>query len=253
MKDLSEKIAWVSGGGSGVGASIALSLAMAGAKVIISGRTENSLSAVSKAHDNISSMLCDFTNRASVDACCQQIKNDMGQLDIVVANAGIASSAPFGKESEDTLRSLWEVNVLGVFNMWQSALPLMRSASDGRLIVIASVAGLKGYPYVSGYCSAKHAVVGLMKSVAQELAKTNITANAICPGYVDTPMLDRSVRNIANKTGCSEEQARDTLRSNNPQQRFLLPEEVAQSVIWLSQPESKSVNGQALSLSGGEV
>jgi NAD(P)-dependent dehydrogenase (short-subunit alcohol dehydrogenase family) len=146
-----------------------------------------------------------------------------------------------------------DVNLAGVVNVWQAALGDMQVAGWGRLLAVASTAGLKGYPYVSGYCAAKHAVVGLTRSVAIEMGDSGITANAICPGFVDTPMLDRSIANIVQKTGMSDDKARANLKRGNPQGRFIEVDEVAGAALWLCEDAARSINGQAMTLSGGEI
>jgi NAD(P)-dependent dehydrogenase (short-subunit alcohol dehydrogenase family) len=145
------------------------------------------------------------------------------------------------------------VNLTGVVQCWQAALPDMKAAGWGRLIAVASTAGLKGYPYVTAYCAAKHGVVGLVRSLALELGTSGITANAICSGFIETPLLDRSIRNIIEKTGKSEEQARRSLQAGNPQKRFIQTDEVAGTALWLCSDAARSINGHALSLSGGEI
>ncbi|MFT6301376.1 MAG: 3-hydroxybutyrate dehydrogenase [Granulosicoccus sp.] len=242
----------VSGGGTGVGAEIAKHFASAGSKVTILGRREAPLNTVADAIGALS-ITCDVTDRKSVDAAIVQAKKDHGPITIAVANAGAAVSKPFAAMNVDDLASVMDVNVKGVFNLWQACLPDMKSEGWGRMIAVASSAGLKGYPYVSTYCAAKHAVIGLTRSLAIELARTGITVNSICPSFIETPMLDASIANIVQKTGMSSEEAAKNLRSGNPMKRFIQVGEVASTVIWLASDNTSSVNGQAISINGGEV
>lgn len=252
MAALDGKCAVVTGGGTGLGAAIATDLARAGANVTIIGRRIEQLEEVAAAHAAISTLVCDVTDRQSVDEALTEITTRAGPVDIAVANAGAAMSKPFSKMDTADLDAMLSVNLYGVFNLWQAALPGMADRG-GRLIAIASIAGLRGAAYISAYCTAKHAVVGMTRALAQEVAGKGITVNAVCPGYVETPMLDRTLDNIMAKTGMSREQAAATLTKNNPQGRFIQPEEVARSVTWLCEDESCSVNGQTIVISGGEV
>ncbi len=238
----------VTGGGSGVGAAAASAFAEAGARVTIMGRTEASL-----VTQGLPFQVCDVTDPASVSTAFGRARAEQGSIDVVIANAGAVESMPFSRMKPDDLNKMLNINLGGVVNTWQSALDDMKARGWGRLITIASTAGLKGYAYVSAYCAAKHGVIGLTRSVALELARTGITANAICPGYIDTPMLQRSINNIVEKTGKKPRDVANTLRSLNPQDRFIQAEEVARSALWLASDEAASINGHALSLSGGEV
>ena len=249
MSETLTRKALVTGGGSGVGAAIALALAESAVDVTIVGRRAESLDAVASQHSRIAWAQCDVTDQESIKHVVQQTDG----FDIAIANAGVAESQPFAMLNSADLQKMLEVNLFGVINTWQAVLPAMKHAGRGRLLAIASTAGQKGYAYASGYCASKHAVVGLTRAVALELAQTAITANAICPGFIETPMLERSIANIMKKTGRSREEAEASLKQHNPQDRFIQPEEVAQTVLWLCRPESASVTGQAISISGGEV
>ena len=238
----------VTGGGSGVGATIAAELSANGAQVTIMGRRESALK-----RQNLPYQLCDVSQASAVASAFEKARANLGPISAVVANAGAAQSVPFAKMSTDQLQDMLAVNLIGVANVWQAALQDMKTAGWGRLIAVASTAGLKGYPYVSAYCAAKHGVVGLTRAVALELASTDITVNSICPGFTETPLLERSVENIIAKTGMSEEAAYQSLRAGNPQKRFIQTDEVAAMTVWLCSDGARSVTGQALSLSGGEI
>ncbi|MFW2543654.1 SDR family NAD(P)-dependent oxidoreductase [Primorskyibacter sp. 2E107] len=238
----------VTGGGTGVGAKIAHTLAAKEYDVTILGRTKETL-----AEQGLSYGLCDVTRPDSVEEAFAQARGTYGPIAGVIANAGAAESVPFAKMSAEMLNAMLAVNLVGVSTVWQAALPDMKAAGGGRMIAIASTAGLKGFPYVAAYCAAKHGVVGLTRALALELASTGITVNAICPGFIDTPMLDRSVATIVEKTGMSEEDARTSLCAGNPQKRFIQTDEIAGAVEWLLTDAARSVNGQAISISGGEI
>ncbi|GAB5446286.1 SDR family NAD(P)-dependent oxidoreductase [Gymnodinialimonas sp.] len=238
----------ITGGGTGVGAEVAQQFARAGYAVTIMGRTAETLAA-----QGLPYQLCDVTDAASVARAFEAARAERGPVTVVVANAGAATSVPFAKMTAEDLTAMVEVNLGGVFNVWQAGLADMKAAGGGRMIAIASTAGLKGYPYVAGYCAAKHGVVGLTRALAQELAATGITVNAICPGFIETPMLERSIANIVEKTGMTAEDAAKSLTKGNPQRRFIQTDEVAGMALWLCSDAARSVNGQALSLSGGEI
>ena len=242
---LTGKRALVTGGGTGVGAAVARALAEEGAEVVICGRRAAPLDAV--AGGRIRAATCDVTDEGALS----DLVEAHGPFDIVIANAGASESAPFVRTSLQSFERMLRVNLTGTFLTFRSALRTM--PEGGRLIAIASTAGLKGYAYVAPYAAAKHGVVGLVRSVALEYARKGITANAICPGFLDTEMTERSIANIVETTGRSPEEARASLEGTNPMRRLVPPGDVARAVLWLCGPGSEMVTGQAISVSGGET
>ncbi len=254
MKPLAGKHAVVTGGGRGIGAAIARALAGAGACLTLLGRNRAQLEAQARTLEaEVHVETCDVTDPAQVQQAFASAAQVMGNTTILVNNAGQAESRPFGKTDLTLWRTMIEVNLTGSFLCTQAALPGMLAVGWGRIVNIASTAGLKGYPYVSAYCAAKHGVIGLTRSLALELARKNITVNAVCPGYTQTDLLEASLAQIVQKTGRSAEEARAELVHHNPQGRLVEPQEVAQAVLWLCLPESTSINGQAIAVAGGEV
>ncbi|GHB34252.1 3-hydroxyacyl-CoA dehydrogenase [Pseudovibrio japonicus] len=248
-----EKHALITGGGTGVGAEIARHLAQTGVKVTIAGRRPEPLDLIAKANSRIHAITADVTDENSVAQMFEKATQANGPVNIVVANAGAADSAPFAKMELDSFQRMLDVNLTGTFLTFQKGLQNLKGQEYGRLIAIASIAGLRGYPYVAHYCAAKHGIIGLVRSLALELASKPFTVNAVCPGYTQTPMLQRSIDNIMKKTGMDEEKARAALYSTNPQQRFIQPDEIATTVAWLISDGARSVTGQAISISGGET
>jgi 3-hydroxybutyrate dehydrogenase len=245
---LDGKAAFVTGGGSGVGAVIATELAAAGVKVTICGRRRAPLDAVAAKHPNITAVVADITDEIAISTAIAKAAPD-----IVVANAGASESAPFAKTDLAAFERMMTVNLTGTFLTLREGIKAMQSKPWGRLIAIASTAGIKGYPYVAPYAAAKHGVVGMVKSVALEVARKGITVNAICPGFLDTEMTERSIANIVEKTGRSPEEARASLEATNPMHRLVPPKDVACAVLWLCSEGSDMVTGQSISVSGGET
>lgn len=252
-RDILGRHALVTGGGSGVGRAIALALAEAGVEVTICGRRADALEAVAAGNKRIHGLAADVTDEEAVSALYEKAEAARGPFDIVVANAGGADSAPAHKVTLAEWRNTLDVNLTGAFITVKPALAGMISRKAGRIVFVASVAGLKGYAYVAPYVAAKHGVVGLMRALAAETAKSGVTVNAVCPGYVETDMLDRSVGKIVAKTGRSVEETRATLAAINPQSRFIQPDEVADAVLWLCGDKAGSITGQTISISGGET
>lgn len=253
MTILEGKHALVTGGGGGIGAAIAFALAQAGASVTICGRRKEELEFTAERHPDIHPQVADVTDTTSIGKLYRTAQKARGRFAIVIANAGTAESAPAEKISPELWGKTLDTNLTGAFFSVQPALADMREKKWGRVIFIASAAGLKGYPYVAHYVAAKHGVVGLARALAAETAKEGITVNAICPGFTETSLLDRAVDRIAERTKLSEAEARKVLVSRNPQGRFIQPHEVADAVVWLCQEGSGAITGQAISVSGGET
>ncbi|WP_242538954.1 SDR family NAD(P)-dependent oxidoreductase [Trinickia acidisoli] len=253
---LDDMHAVVTGGGSGIGAAIARELVEAGARVTLMGRDAAKLEAqraeLGKSHA-IHCVAVDVTQPDAVADAFASARDALGPIDILVNNAGQAQAAPFGKTDLGLWQRMLDVNLTGVFLCTQAALPSMIERGFGRIVNVASTAGQIGYPYVTAYCAAKHGVIGLTRALALETATTGVTVNAVCPGYTETPLLQTSLDQVITKTGRSADDARAALQRANPQRRFIEPDEVAHAVLWLAMPESGSMTGQSISISGGEV
>lgn len=243
--------ALVTGGGRGIGRAIAATLTAAGARVSILGRDEATLREAVAAGVAADFAACDVRDEASVSAALDQLSR-LHAFDIAVANAGAVETGPFMRSDSERFRRMLDINLIGTVNLFHATLPAMLEHRRGRLIAIASTAGHRGYPYVSAYVAAKHAVVGLVKSLALETARSGVTVNAVCPGYADTDMATASIDTVAAKTGKSREEALAAMIKDNPQGRLIAPEEVAAAVLYLCGPGSDAVTGQSLLVNGGE-
>jgi 3-hydroxybutyrate dehydrogenase len=244
--------ALVTGGARGIGRQVASVLAQAGATVTVLGRHRETLDQAITAGAAHFAAVADVTDQAAVSAVIAEASRRQ-PIDILIANAGVAESAPFAKSDAALFRRMMDVNFMGVVHAIAAVLPSMRDRNYGRIVAVASTAGLKGYAYVSAYSAAKHAVVGLVRSLALELATTRVTVNAVCPGFTDTDLLAGSIDNIMKKTGRSYEQAVAELARHNPQGRLVSTEEVADAVLWLCGEGAGAITGQAIAVAGGEV
>ena len=250
---LHHRHALVTGGSRGIGRAIAQGLTEAGATVTVLGRDRNALDDVVREGAAKAAVVADVTDAKSVAVALNRAREAGGGIDLLIANAGGAESAPFARADGELFRRMIDVNLMGVVNAAQGALGAMVEAGFGRIVAIASTAGLKGYPYVSAYCAAKHAVIGFVRCLAIETATTGVTVNAVCPGFTDTDLVSVSVERIAAKTGRSREEALAELVRQNPQKRLVDPREVADAVVWLCGDGAAAVTGQTIAVAGGEV
>jgi NAD(P)-dependent dehydrogenase (short-subunit alcohol dehydrogenase family) len=252
-KPLSGRHAVVTGGGRGIGAAIATSLATAGATLTLMGRTPGPLQEKAAALPSARAIACDVTDEQAVAGAFADAAEAFGPVAILINNAGGAASAPLARTSLALLRQMLDVNLVSAFLCSRAVLPDMLAQSFGRIVNVASVAGLKGAPYIAAYAAAKHGVVGLTRALAMETAAKGITVNAVCPTYTDTDLVRRTVDNIVAKTGRSAAAAEAALLATNPQRRLIRPDEVASAVLWLCVPGSEAITGQAIAIAGGEV
>jgi 3-hydroxybutyrate dehydrogenase len=242
----------VTGGGRGIGRAVAAALSDAGARVTVVGRTAETLAEAVASGQADGYAVADVTDRTALRTALERAAAERGTVDIMVANAGGAESAPFVKADSDQFRRMFELNLMGVVHAAQAVLAGMTGRGSGRIVAVASTAGLKGYPYVSAYCASKHAVVGLVRALAIETAKTGVTVNAVCPGYTDTDLVADGITRISAKTGRSREQTLAAML-HNPLDRLVRPEEVAAAVVFLCSPEAAAITGTTLAVAGGEV
>jgi NAD(P)-dependent dehydrogenase (short-subunit alcohol dehydrogenase family) len=255
--ELSGRVALVTGASRGIGRAAAEALAGAGATVALVARNARGLVDVveklTQRAAHCRTFLCDVTDPARVAALPAEVESALGPVDVLVNNAGAAASAPFLKTDPATWNSLLALNLTAVYATTRAFLPRMLERGSGRIINVASTAGLVGYAYTAAYCASKHGVVGLTRALALEVADKGITVNAVCPSFVDTEMTERSIATIVEKTGRSATDAKSALESLNPQGRLIAPDEVAAAIVYLASNAARGINGQALSICGGAV
>jgi NAD(P)-dependent dehydrogenase (short-subunit alcohol dehydrogenase family) len=242
----------VTGGGRGIGRATAAQLARAGATVTVIGRQRAALDETLAAGEAHFADIADVADAVAISAAISKAAIRQ-PIDILIANAGIAESAPFARSDPALFQRMMDVNFMGVVHATQAVLPGMVERRRGRIVAVASTAGLKGYAYVSAYSAAKHAVIGLVRSLALETAKSGVTVNAVCPGFTETDLLEGSIDNIIKKTGRNREQAIAELSKHNPQGRLVAPSEVADAVVWLCGDGAGAITGQSIAVAGGEV
>jgi len=253
---LAGKHALVTGGGRGIGMAIAQALLQQGARVTLLGRHADPLREAAERLSlagEVRGVVGNVADPQSVTQSFADAVRHFGPIDILVNNAGQAASAPFTRTDEVLWQQMLSVNLNGTYHCMRAALPGMLQAGWGRIVNVASTAGMTGYGYVSAYCAAKHGVIGLTRAVALEVATKGVTVNAVCPGYTETDIVKEAIANIVIKTERSAEEALAELAAKNPQKRLVQPEEVAHAVAWLCLPESGAMNGQAIAVAGGEV
>lgn len=257
MSALNGKIALVTGGGRGIGEAIATELAKAGADVVVCSRTANEIHAVAEKVRSVGRrslpIVCDVTDATQVRLMADQVRDQFGEVEILVNNAGLGRSHRFVDHPDELWDQMLAVNLTSVYHVTKAFVPKMIERRQGRIINIASVMSKIGGKYVAAYTAAKHGVLGLTRALAVELVEYNITVNAICPGYVNTPMTDENITNIASKTGMPEIEARKALEKLSPQKRMIEPEEVAAVVLMLASDIAQGINGQAINIDGGGV
>lgn len=258
MFRLDGKVAVVTGGSRGIGRATAMALAAQGATVVVTyvrGEAEAKavVAAIEEKGGKAEAIAFDVADMAAAEAAITDVAKRHGRLDVLVANAGIAESAPYHATSDDAWDRMMAVNATAPFLLARAFVPAMTRSGWGRVVVVASNAGRIGYAYTSGYCASKHAAVGFVRALALETARSGVTVNAVCPGWVATQMVDDAVRRIADKTGRTPAQATDDLRAMSPQRRLVEPEEVAHLVGVLCADASRGIHGQAIPLDGGQV
>jgi len=250
---LNGKQALVTGGGTGIGLAIARALADAGASVTITGRRMDVLREAAKSSPNMFALEMDVTQPSSVAEAVAAAVDERGPIDICVANAGIAEGRGLAKTDLDFWRKIMTTNLDGAFLSIRECMKSMYERPWGRVIAVSSIAGLRGSKGTAAYTASKHGVVGLIRALSVDYMGRGITFNALCPGYVDTPIIEQNVTSISGRTGMSANDARALMVDQNPHGKLITPAEVAAAALWLCAPGSDSVNGQAVEIAGGQV
>src|SRR5437868_2791463 len=253
MAILDGRHALVTGGGRGIGRAVAKSLSNAGATVTVLGRREAALKDSVSVGDAKGYVVADVTDEAAVNAAVKQAAAARGPVNILIANAGSGVSVPFMKGTSAQFRDMFDLNVMGVVHATRAVLGEMTKRGFGRIVVNSSVAGLKGYAYVTAYCMAKHAAVGFVRALAQETVKSGVTVNAVCPGYTDTDLVQSGITHVTRKTGRSQHAALADMLKDKPIGRLITPEEVAAAVLFLCSPGASAITGTTLAVAGGEM
>src|SRR4051812_2998998 len=242
--------ALITGGGTGIGAAAATHLHAAGAKISVCGRRMEPLQRIAVMVGG-SAIGCDVTDPGQIADAFDEARTLNGPIDLLIVNAGIAESAPFHKMSRESWDRIVATNLTAAFDCSRAAIGDLLKSDNGRLVFVASVASLRGVPYAAHYAASKHGLLGLMRSLAAEYAKTNLTVNAVCPGYVDTPMTDQSVARVSQITGRKEEEARSAITNMNASGRLVDPQAIGNVIAMLCLPLSRDINGAAITIDGG--
>ena len=249
-KWLEGRHALITGGGTGIGASTAAHLHAAGARISLLGRRLEPLERTAAIVSG-SVFQCDVTDRDAITAAFDAARAANGPIELLIVNAGVGDSAPFGRTPRDSWDRIIATNLTAAFDCAQLALDDLLASKNGRLVFVASVAGLRGAPYAAPYSASKHGLIGLSSSLAAEFARTTLTVNAVCPSFVDTPMVDETVARIARVSNRDEEQSRDAIKAMNKHGRLVHPDAVATMILTLCLPQSQDVNGAAIPIDGG--
>ena len=247
---LQDRHALITGGGTGIGAAAATHLHAAGAKISVTGRRREPLDKIA-ALVNGTALQCDVTDNSQIARAFDEARAAYGPIELLVVNAGIAESAPFHKMTSESWNRIIATNLTAAFECSRAAIGDLLKSENGRLVFVASVASLRGVPYAAHYAASKHGLLGLMRSLAAEYAKTNLTVNAVCPGYVDTPMTDQSIARVSEITGRAEADSRSVITNMNASGRLVDPDGIATMILTLCLPQSRDINGAAVTIDGG--